>query len=144
MTRQLLEGRSPDSNGPTPHIWPRIRTTELVALIRKTKLVVIDAQGYSGDRKTISNVFLIDWIGALKMSENEEAASFNRPNMLISNVETDVTRPVFVFCESSSCWLANPFLGPSTLDEFIMCAVTRSITQVMTTTWKISSLSLNA
>jgi hypothetical protein len=53
-------------NGQTPLALPgirTIRTAELVALIRKTKPVIIDAEGYIEDLKTIPNAFLIDWIG---------------------------------------------------------------------------------
>jgi PQQ-dependent catabolism-associated CXXCW motif protein len=96
-------------NGPTPLALPgirTIRTAELVALIKKTHPVIIDAEGYVEDLKTIPNAFLIDWIGVPKMSENEEVAVFNRLDMVMRSVEKDIMRPVVVFCESSSCWLS--------------------------------------
>lgn len=95
--------------GPTPLALPgirTIRTAELVQLIRNSKPIIIDAEGYENDRQTIPNAFLIDWIGVPKMSESEEAAVFNRLNMVMNYVEKDKNQPIVVSCESSRCWLS--------------------------------------
>lgn len=95
--------------GPTPLALPgiaTIRTAGLVASIRKTRLVLIDAECSLDDAPTLPNAFVIDWMGVPRMSENEEVAVFNRLDMVMRAIAKDKTSPIVVAGESSSCWLS--------------------------------------
>ena len=103
---------SANMEGSTPVALPgvrTIRTAQLVRMIKREQPALIDARGWGAPAfDTLPNAYVIDWIGWPVRTRSPLGEGRLRGDLgpIMAAVEADKTKPVVVFCESSTCWLS--------------------------------------